>query len=78
MTNINEVPNELLLEGLLEFWNKENVISETSDESIQTDILAYLGWVKALMIKRNELETDISGMEEEYESCMESHLRLER
>ncbi|OMF47726.1 hypothetical protein [Paenibacillus amylolyticus] len=76
MTNINEVPNEI--DGLLEFWSKENVIAETNDQSIQGDILAYLGWVKALIIKRNELETDLEEMEREYEACAASHAKLEK
>lgn len=76
MINVNEIPHTV--DGLIEFWSKEGVISQTNEQSVQTDVLAYLGWVKALIIKRNELETDLSGMEEEYESCMESHQRLER
>jgi hypothetical protein len=76
MVNINEMPDTV--DGLLEFWSKENVIAETNDQSIQCDILAYLNWVKALMIKRNELETDLEEMEKEYEACMASHSNLER
>lgn len=76
MGKVTNIPADV--NGLLEFWGREGVVSQTNERDVQNDILTYLSWIKNLIIARNELETDLAEMEQEYEECMASHAKLER